>query len=277
MTTINYYQKLTLDSLWKLLSECYYSLQPDIYIDALDYAYQCGEEDDFFEDYVSERYWLLKQKIFSAAILKLADVGLLSPNAPKSVLKESLSMPGADDYWTLIDTAAGLPLGLGLPGTAELQRYLYSLAGWDTGEAYFYVSDPDIYMEYCLFHYVLDTFPRKCWGKIITWLQQQILYHLEQNYLMIHLHYKDLDFGTIKYYYSDLISYEQPLFLPDEEYIIYFLPVDRYPTINLESGTDFSSLNLAGALLAYKNSRKELLSLPHWKGSGMREWRDENV
>ena len=262
MTTINYYQKLSLESIWMMLDQVYQCLQPDIYLDAVDYAWQCGEEDSFFEDYTAERYWLLLQKLCCCAIIKLESIGLLSNDSPKAFIKESFSLPNPDDYWALIDTKDGLPLGIGLTGTGSLQKYLYTLSGWSVGEERFYITCSDIYREYQLFRYILDTFPRKCWGRIVDYIEQVLMYHCDEDFVLLYLHYKDMDIETIKRYYSDLLFLGESLIMVDEQYIIYFTPSERYSMADLASETDFSSLHLAGAFLAYMNSLRKPLALP---------------
>lgn len=260
---LTYYQKAILSYTDWALKKFRSLLEPDFYLDTLDYVYQ-GADVDYLLDCLDDRYWLLSQKLCAGIILKLKDYGLLPSDAPDLVLSNTIYMPAPNDPWNLIDTTDNIPIGIGLPGTGELQEYLYRIAGWECGERQLhYDSWQDIYHDPDLLTYIQDTFPRNCWSRVFGLIQETLSYYGgDSDFCFLYLRYRDQAPSYIRKHYVNLLGDFSCKMLNEERYLIYLCPTYRFPTVGLLCETDFSSLNMYGAFLALKDSLAEPLGLP---------------
>lgn len=274
---MNILQSIALDKVGRLFEYFQSSFQPDYFIDALDYAWQCSVDEDFFDDYTTERYWLLCQKICCAAMVKLTELRLIPVHVPKNFIGEGLLLPDVHNYWNLMGSEHEDTIGLGLHGTKSLQRFLYRLAGWNIEEKFLSFEHPDLFSDSELIGFIQKSFPKRCWGKVMHYLYDMNRYYLENDYVLIYLHYPDIDESFIEHNFLDLLLIGGTLHIPSERYILYFCPVERYPTLNISNGTDLSSLNLTGAWLAYLLSLKEPLLIPEYSSFHDKEGRAVHV
>lgn len=227
---------------------------PDLFIFLCNDVLFGESEEDVFYDSFLYRYWMICQKILCAALLLLHKSFCMSDVLPFVFLKESFHMPSPDDYMTLMCASTDTALGIGTPGTWELQKRLYELLGWKIHHMDFIVDEWDEMEQYNLFFHVRQYIARRNWVKTMGLINDCCSDYGSQPYTLLFLRYPALSPWDVEYVYSDLFICSGFLHLPDEHMLVYVIPSEFYCIDNMDERQDLSSMNPYGLFYAFKKS-----------------------
>lgn len=259
---MNILQYIAIDrakQLFNLLSD---ATNPDYYLMLCnDIVYGDGNEDSLLgcEPY---RYWMICQKLLCSALLLVHRACFPADRLPSSFLQESFLLPSPQNYMSLMAASSDFALGIGTPGTWELQLALYELLGWKVSYVTFDVvewNETEYYQVFLQFRHLIS---RKHWRKTMKAVDNSIYEYASQSFTLVFLEYPDLTYEDIYGVFSELFPCAWFVHLQEEKKLMYLIPSEFYGIADVDERQDLSSMNPYGVFCALRNHLGASLMLP---------------
>ena len=251
---MNILQHIAIEQAKQLFEIMADATNPDLFIFLCNDVLYGDSEEDVFYDNELYRYWMVCQKILCSALLLLHKRFFMSDVLPSVFLKESFLMPASDDYLTLMCAATDTALGIGTPGTWELQKRLYELLGWKIHHMDYIVDEWDEQGQYSIFFRFRHYVSRRNWVKTMSLINECCYDYGNQPYTLLFLRYPELSSWEAECVYSNLFTCAGTLHLPDEHLLVYVIPSEFYCIYDMDERQDLSSMNPYGLFYAFKKS-----------------------